>query len=83
MKKIGYILGHKPNTPYEFHFLVDKESLVQLDDIVVVKSNYNNTEVFHYGIVREIIKYTEASQYAIETELIIDKKIPYINITAA
>ncbi|MCS7244265.1 MAG: ATP-binding protein [Candidatus Calescibacterium sp.] len=83
MKKIGYILGHKPNTPYEFHFLVDKESLVQLDDIVVVKSIYNNTEIFHYGIVREIIKYTEASQYAIETELIIDKKIPYINITAA
>ncbi len=83
MKKIGYVLGSKPNSPYEFFFLIDKNSLVQLDDIVLVKTKIDNQEVIHYAIVREIIKYTEASQYAIETELIINKKIPYINVSIA
>ncbi|MCS7165571.1 MAG: ATP-binding protein [Candidatus Calescibacterium sp.] len=83
MKKIGHVAGHKQNTPYEFYFLVDRESLIQLDDIVIVKSPCSQGEIIHYGIVREIVKYTEASQYAIETELIIDKKIPYVNITVA
>lgn len=83
MKKIGYILGNKPNSPYEFYFLVNKESIVQLDDIVITQNQYQNTIITHYGIVREIIKYTEASQYAIETELIINKKIPFLNITIA
>ncbi|MFN3478091.1 MAG: ATP-binding protein, partial [bacterium] len=83
MKKIGYLLGNKPNSPYEFYFLVNKNCLVQLDDIVVVRSFINDKEIIYYGIVREIVKYTEASQYAIETELIIDKKIPYINVATA
>mgnify|MGYP001772983971 CR=1 FL=1 len=83
MKIVGYVLGSKPNSPYEFYFLVNKGIIVQLDDVILVKSLYENKEIIHFGIVREIIKYTEASQYAIETELIIDKKIPYINVSIA
>ncbi|MFN4219467.1 MAG: ATP-binding protein [bacterium] len=83
MKKIGYLLGNKPNSPYEFYFLVDKNCLVQLDDVVIVRSFINDKEIIYYGIVREIVKYTEASQYAIETELIIDNKIPYVNVAVA
>jgi DNA helicase HerA-like ATPase len=83
MKKVGYVLGNLKNYPYSFHFLVDKNSIVQLDDIVIVKNVYKDIEITHYGIVRDITKYTEASQYAIETELMIEKKIPFVNITVA
>lgn len=83
MEKVGKILGNKQNTPYEFYFLIEEDTLIQLDDIVYTKTVIKEIEIYHYGIVTEITKYTEASSYAIETELMYNNKIPYYNISIA
>ncbi len=83
MEKVGIILGNKQNTPYEFYFLISNDALVQLDDIVYTKTTIKDIEIYHYGIVVDIKKYTEASNYAIETELMYNNKVPYLNISVA
>jgi DNA helicase HerA-like ATPase len=83
MEKVGIILGNKLNTPYEFYFLISNDALVQLDEVVYTKTIIKDIEIYHYGIVTEITKYTEASSYAIETELMYNNKIPYLNISVA
>ena len=83
LNKVGIILGNQKNTPYEFYFLISNDTIIQLDDIVFTKTEINGISIYHYGIVVEINKYTEASNYAIETELMYNNKIPYLNVSVA
>ncbi|MEN3014792.1 MAG: ATP-binding protein [bacterium] len=83
MKKVGYVLGNKPNTCYDFFFIIDPTTIVQIDDIVITKTYYSQQEITHYGIVTQIINYTDGLQFATETDLAIKNKIPYQNVSIA
>ncbi|WP_448584232.1 ATP-binding protein [Thermocrinis sp.] len=77
--KIGIVLGTMPITPLEFWVGVEKDNLVQLDDVLYAEAKIGNQKVKYYGVVQEVQKFLEGAQWVYDAYLATQGVIP-INI---
>ncbi|NPA41630.1 MAG: ATP-binding protein [Aquificae bacterium] len=78
MKPVGIVLGTKPSNPLEFWVGVERGSLLQLDDVVVVHSRIDGSseEIRFYGIVQEVQKYLEGIELVYDAKLVNEGIVP-------
>ncbi len=73
MNRVGLVLGLRPSTPLEFWVGVEKDSRLQLDDVVYVKTGEGIT---YYGVVSEVEKFLEGTEFSSDDRLVIEGVIP-------
>ncbi len=83
---VGIVLGTKDSAPLEFWVGVNEGQMLQLDDLVVVKTKkpLEGTEEFisFYGIVDSVRKLHEGVQFDSDTRLALEGTIP-VNVSYA
>ncbi len=64
---IGFVLGNKPTSPLEFWVGIEPPNLVQLDDPIRVETLLpDGRKVNFYGIVTELYRYLEGSEFVFD-----------------
>jgi len=77
MKKVGFVLGNKPANPMEFWVGIEKGNVVQLDDLIKVETLLEDgRKVNFYGVVVEVYKYLEGSEFVFEAKGFVNGNIP-------
>jgi DNA helicase HerA-like ATPase len=77
MEKIGFVVGNKPANPLEFWIGIEKGKVVQLDDLVKVETNLENgKKVNFYGIVTELYRYLEGSEFVFDSMDFVQGRLP-------
>ena len=77
MDRIGFVLGNKPANPLEFWVGIERGKIVQLDDIVKVETRLENgTVVRFYGIVTELYRYLEGSEFIFDSKDFVQGRLP-------
>ena len=77
MRKVGFVVGNKPANPLEFWVGIERGTVVQLDDIVKVETTLEDgTKVNFYGIVTELYRYLEGSEFVFDSKDYISGKLP-------
>jgi DNA helicase HerA-like ATPase len=77
MRKVGFVVGNKPANPLEFWIGIEKGSVVQLDDLLKVETILEDgTKVNFYGIVTEIYRYLEGSEYVFDSKDFVQGRLP-------
>jgi hypothetical protein len=75
--RVGIVLGTTPITPLEFWVGVEKDHLVQLDDVLYAETQLaNGQRVKFYGVVQEVQKFLEGAQWVYDAHLAIQGVIP-------
>jgi hypothetical protein len=75
--RVGIVLGTAPITPLEFWVGVEKDHLVQLDDVLYAETQLaNGQRVKFYGVVQEVQKFLEGAQWVYDAHLAIQGVIP-------
>ncbi len=77
--RVGIVLGTKPISPLEFWVGVEKDQVVQLDDVLYVESEIGGSIVKYYGIVSEVHKFLEGAEFVYDAHLVNKGLIP-VNI---
>jgi len=76
-EKVGFVLGNRPSTPLEFWIGIEKGKLLQLDDIVSVKTTLENgKQITFYGIITELQRYLEGAEYTFDSQDFKDNRLP-------
>ena len=77
MEKIGFVVGNKPANPLEFWIGIEKGKLVQLDDLVKVETELENgKKVYFFGIVTELYRYLEGSEFVFDSVDFVQGRLP-------
>ncbi len=77
MEKVGFVIGNKPANPLEFWIGIEKGKVVQLDDLVKVETLLENgKKVNFYGVVTEIYRYLEGSEFVFDSKDFVAGKLP-------
>jgi DNA helicase HerA-like ATPase len=77
MERIGFVVGNRPANPLEFWIGIERGKVVQLDDIVKVRSRLEDgKEIFFYGIVTEIYRYLEGSEFVFDSKDYASGRLP-------
>jgi len=77
MKKVGFVLGNRPANPMEFWVGIEKGNVVQLDDLIKVETLLDDgRKVNFYGVVVEVYRYLEGSEYIFEAKGFTSGNIP-------
>ncbi len=76
MKPIGVVLGRREATPLEFWVGVEDGALLRLDDLVYAESEHAGQRVRYYGMVDQVIKLHEGSQFDSDAFLVRDNLLP-------
>ena len=83
---VGIVLGTRDSAPLEFWVGIDDGQMLQLDDLVVVKTRKpleHSTEFINfYGVVDAVRKLHEGVQYDSDTKLALEGTIP-VNVSYA
>jgi hypothetical protein len=75
--RVGIVLGTTPITPLEFWVGVERDHLVQLDDVLYAETQLaNGQKVKFYGVVQEVQKFLEGAQWVYDAHLAIQGVIP-------
>ena len=75
--EIGRVLGTEPATPLDFWVALDKDQVIQLDEVVALERTLpDSTVVRIYGIVTEIRAMHEGARFDSDVFLIEDGVIP-------
>ncbi|MFZ8861245.1 MAG: ATP-binding protein [Thermocrinis sp.] len=75
--RVGIVLGTAPITPLEFWVGVEKDHLIQLDDVLYAETQLaNGQRVKFYGVVQEVQKFLEGAQWVYDAHLAIQGVIP-------
>jgi DNA helicase HerA-like ATPase len=70
-ERVGRVLGLEPATTGEYRIVLDVDNYLQLDDLVVVRTQVPKAgEVAIYGVVTEVTSRFEGSRFESDTELI-------------
>ncbi len=72
--QVGLVLGIRPATPLEFWVGVEEGEILQLDEVVVVRSEVG--EIRFYGIVSEVEKFLEGTEFVSDDRLVREGVIP-------
>ncbi|MFN2611557.1 MAG: ATP-binding protein [Actinomycetota bacterium] len=73
-EQVGRVLGIDPATTTEFRVVLDAENYLQLDDLVVVKTQVPKAgEVDIYGLVTEVAARFEGARFESDTVLIAEE----------
>ena len=77
MRKVGFVIGNKPANPLEFWVGIERGNVVQLDDILKVESTLENGQrVEFYGVVAEVYRYLEGSEFVFDSKDFVQGKLP-------
>ncbi len=77
MEKVGFVVGNRPANPLEFWIGIEKGKVVQLDDVVKVESRLEDGRtVRFYGIVVELYRYLEGSEFTFDSKEFVSGKLP-------
>ncbi len=77
MKKVGFVLGNRPANPMEFWVGIEKGNVVQLDDLIKVETLLEDgRRVNFYGVVVEVYRYLEGTEYIFEAKGFTSGSIP-------
>ncbi len=86
LQPVGMILGTKDSAPLEFWVGVNEGQMLQLDDLVVVKTRKplegTNEFISFYGVVDSVRKLHEGVQFDSDTRLALEGTIP-VNVSYA
>ncbi len=86
LQPVGMILGTKDSAPLEFWVGVNEGQMLQLDDLVVVKTKKplegTNDFISFYGVVDSVRKLHEGVQFDSDTRLALEGTIP-VNVSYA
>ena len=75
--KVGFVLGNKPANPLEFWVGIERGNIVQLDDLLKVETLLENGQkVYFYGVVTEIYRYLEGSEFVFDSKDFVMGKLP-------
>ena len=77
MEKIGFVVGNKPANPLEFWIGIERGKVVQLDDLVKVETYLENgKKIFFYGVVTELYRYLEGSEFVFDSMDFVQGRLP-------
>ncbi len=77
MRKVGFVIGNRPANPLEFWVGIERGNVVQLDDILKVESTLENGQrVEFYGVVAEVYRYLEGSEFVFDSKDFVQGKLP-------
>ena len=77
MRKVGFVLGNRPANPLEFWVGIERGNIVQLDDLVKVESRLEDgRKVSFYGVVTELYRYLEGSEFVFDTKEFVKGQLP-------
>ena len=77
MEKVGFVVGNKPANPLEFWIGIERGKLVQLDDLIKVQTRLENGQTVNfYGVVTEIYRYLEGSEFVFDSKDFVSGKLP-------
>ncbi|MBW3588535.1 MAG: ATP-binding protein [Actinobacteria bacterium] len=75
--RVGRVIGTEPATSTEFRVILEADSYLQLDDLVVVATQIPKAgEVRIYGVVTEIASKHEGARFESDMELIKEGSLP-------
>jgi len=76
-KRVGFVVGNKPANPLEFWVGIERGNVVQLDDLLKVETLLENgKKVRFYGIVTELYRYLEGSEFVFDSKDFVQGKLP-------
>lgn len=75
-QNVGFVLGTKESSPFNFFVAILKDNYLQLDDLVLLKEKVNDKEIEFYGIVSNVHKSFEGLNFNSENLMAIEGKIP-------
>ena len=75
--EIGRVLGTEPATPLDFWVALDKDQVIQLDEVVALERTLPNSDIVRiYGIVNDIRAMHEGARFDSDVFLIEDGVLP-------
>ena len=74
MERVGLVLGLRSSTPLEFWVGVEEGVSVQLDEVLWTKSEKDG--VSFYGVVTEVERFIEGTEFVSDDRLVIEGLIP-------
>ncbi len=82
---VGMVLGTRDSAPLEFWVGIDEGQMLQLDDLVVLRTHKPNdvgAEIAFYGVVDQVRKLHEGVTFDSDTKLALEGTIP-VNVSYA
>jgi hypothetical protein len=74
LEKVGRVIGVEPATTSEFRVVLEADNYLQLDDLVVVRTNVPKAgEIAVYGVVTEVASKFEGARFETDMTLIAEE----------